>query len=102
MHHPPLETLASHLSEQLRCQEEDLCRQILHQVARGKPVAPSTLQHALQISQQELEQRLSKLAETEVDEQGNILGWGVTLVPTSHRFQLDGMQLYTWCAFDTV
>jgi len=23
-------------------------------------------------------------------------------VPTSHRFQLDGKLLYTWCAFDTV
>src|SRR6266567_9035816 len=24
------------------------------------------------------------------------------LVPTSHRFQLGGQVLYTWCAFDTV
>jgi alkylmercury lyase len=26
----------------------------------------------------------------------------VTLVPTRHRFQIDGRSLYTWCAFDTV
>jgi alkylmercury lyase len=102
MHHPSLETLASHLSEQLRCTQEDLCRQIIYQVARGKPVAPATLQTSLQISQHELEQRLTRLPETEFDQEGNILGWGVTLVPTSHRFQLDGKVLYTWCAFDTV
>jgi len=53
MHHPSLETLASHLSEQLRCTQEDLCRQIISQVARGKPVAPPTLQSSLQISQHE-------------------------------------------------
>jgi alkylmercury lyase len=26
----------------------------------------------------------------------------VTLVPTSHRFQIRGTSLFTWCAFDTV
>jgi alkylmercury lyase len=42
------------------------------------------------------------LPDTEFDHQGNILGWGVTLVPTRHRFQIHGHSLYTWCAFDTV
>jgi len=102
MYHSSLETLASHLSEQLRSTQEELCLQIIHRLARGKPVAPATLQTSLQISQHELEQRLSRLPDTEFDQEGNILGWGVTLVPTSHRFQLDGKVLYTWCAFDTV
>ncbi len=101
-HHRSLETLASHLSEQLRCTQEDLCRQIIHQVARGKPVALATLQTSLQISQHELEQRLFRLPETEFDQEGNILGRGVTLVPTSHHFQMRGKLLFTWCAFDTV
>ena len=43
-----------------------------------------------------------QLPDTEFDQQGNILGWAVTLVPTSHRFQIRGQSLYTWCAFDTV
>ena len=38
----------------------------------------------------------------EFDRAGNIVGLGVTLVPTSHRVQLGGKPLYTWCAFDTV
>lgn len=97
-----LETLASHLAEQLRCTQEALCYQMIRQLAQGKPVPSTTLQRALQIDQHELEQRLAGLPETEVDQEGNILGWGVTLVPTSHRFQLNGSVLYTWCAFDTV
>jgi alkylmercury lyase len=68
----------------------------------GEPVALTTLQGALQIDQHELARLLVGLPETEVDQEGTILGWGVTLVPTAHRFQLGGSVLYTWCAFDTV
>ncbi len=103
MPYPSLETIAERLSEQLRCEQEDLCRPIVQQVTRGKPVAPATLRASLQVSQNELEQRLAKLPpDVEFDRAGNIVGLGTTLVPTAHRFQLGGQLLYTWCAFDTV
>lgn len=102
MQHPPLETIAEQLAEQLHCGQEDLCLQIMRQITRGKPIAQTALQASLQISQHELEQRLAHLPDTEFDEQGNITGWGVTLVPTPHHFQLRGQPLFTWCAFDTV
>ncbi len=103
MPHPSLETIAEHLPERLRCEQEDLCRPIVQQATRGKPVAPATLQASLQVSQNELEQRLAKLPpDIEFDQAGNIVGLGATLVPTSHRFQIGGKLLYTWCAFDTV
>ena len=103
MHHPALETIAERLSEQSHCEQEDLCRPIVQQITRGKPVAPATLRASLQVSQNELEQRLAKLPpDVEFDQAGNIVGLGATLVPTSHRFQMGGKLLYTWCAFDTV
>ena len=102
MQHLSLETIVERLSEQLRCEQEDLCRPIVHQVTRGKPVAPATLRASLQVSQNELEQRLGEFPDIEFDRTGNIVGLGVTLVPTSHRFQIGGKLLYTWCAFDTV
>jgi alkylmercury lyase len=103
MPHPSLETIAERLSEQMRCEQEELCRPIMQQVTRGKPVAPATLRASLQVSQDELEQRLAKLPpDVEFDRAGNIVGLGVTLVPTSHRFQIRSKVLYTWCAFDTV
>jgi alkylmercury lyase len=102
MQHPSLETIAERLSEQLRCEQEDLCRPIVQQVTRGKPVAPATLWASLQVSQNELDQRLAQLPDIEFDRAGNIVGLGVTLVPTSHRFQFRSKVLYTWCAFDTV
>ena len=102
MHHPALETIAERPSEQLRCVQEDLCRPIVQQVTRGKSVTPASLRASLQVGQDELEQRLAKLPEIEFDRAGNIVGLGATLVPTSHRFQMGGDLLYTWCAFDTV
>ncbi len=102
MQHPPLETIAERLSEQLQCEQEDLCIQIIQQVTRGKPVASAALQAALHVNRDELEHRLANLPDTEFDPQGDVVGWGVTLVPTRHRFQIDGKSLFTWCAFDTV
>jgi len=102
MQHQSLETIAAQLAEQLRCEQEDLCLPILHQVTRGKPLEKALLAASLQLSQEDLEQRLGRLPDTEFDQQGNIVGWGVTLVPTRHRFQIRGQSLYTWCAFDTV
>ena len=103
MPYPSLEMIAERLSEQLRCEQEDLCRPIVQQVTRGKPVTLAALRASLQVSQDELEQRLAKLPpDVEVDRAGNIVGLGVTLVPTSHRVQLGGKHLYTWCAFDRV
>ncbi len=102
MQHPPLETIAARLSELLHCGQEDLCRPIIQHVARGKPITKADLQISLHLSPDELEQRLADLPDTEFDHRGNIVGWGVTLLPTSHQFQLDGKALYTWCAFDTV
>ena len=103
MQHPSLETIAERLTAQLRCEQEDLCRPIVQQVTRGKPVTPASLQASLQVSQDELEQRLARLSpDVEFDQAGNIVGLGATLVPTSHRLQIGGRLLYTWCAFDTV
>ncbi len=102
MQRPSLEMIATQLAEQLQCEQEDLCLPILHQVTRGKAIEKAALAASLQVSQGDLEQRLLHLPDTEFDQQGNILGWGVTLVPTRHRFQIHGQSLSTWCAFDTV
>ena len=102
MQHPSLETIATQLAEQLRREQEDLSLLILYQVTRGKPIEKAALAASLQVSQEELEQRLLQVPDIEFDQRGNIVGWGVTLVPTRHRFQIHGQDLFTWCAFDTV
>jgi alkylmercury lyase len=38
----------------------------------------------------------------EYDNFHRIVGWGLTLNPTPHRYVVDGRLLYTWCAADTL
>jgi alkylmercury lyase len=79
------------------------CRQILQTLTEtGQPIAPTRLATLLQTSQEELATHLAGLLDTEFDEQGNIVGWGITLLPTPHQFLLPARAFFTWCAFDTV
>jgi alkylmercury lyase len=48
------------------------------------------------------QEHLARVPDTEFDAQGQIVGWGLTLLPTPHRFVLPERPLFTWCAFDTV
>lgn len=98
-----LETIARHLTAQLDCTQEQVCRQMLQVLAEvGQPLAPASLAALFQMSQEEFRSHLTRVSDTEFDEQGNIVGWGLTLVPTPHQIHLQGKRLYTWCAFDTV
>jgi alkylmercury lyase len=37
------------------------------------------------------------------DEAKQVIGfWGLTIAKMVHRFEVDGAQLYTWCAWDTL
>lgn len=98
-----METIARHLTAQLHCTQEQVCRQMLQILTDvGRPLAPTYLATLLQMSLEAFRMHLARVPDTEFDEQGNIVGWGVTLVPTDHQVQLQGKRLYTWCAFDTV
>jgi alkylmercury lyase len=38
----------------------------------------------------------------ELDNAGNVVGLGLSVVPTSHSYQINGRQLYVWCAADAI
>ncbi len=103
MNHRSLETLATRLAAHLDCTQDVACRQIMRAIAEtGQPLAPVHLARRLQMSQENLEAHLARVPDTEFDTQGNIVGWGITLLPTQHQFHLKARSLFTWCAFDTV
>jgi alkylmercury lyase len=98
-----LDTMTYLLAAHLDCTQDIVCRQILQMLAKiGQPIAPTQLAVCLQMSQQDLATHLARVPDTEFDEQGNIVGWGITLLPTPHQFLLPERRLFTWCAFDTV
>ena len=98
-----LNSIARHLAAQLDCMQDLACRQILQTLTEiGQPIAPARLATLLQMSQEELAMHLDRVPDTEFDEQGNVVGWGITLLATPHQFVLPVRAFFTWCAFDTV
>jgi alkylmercury lyase len=45
---------------------------------------------------------MERLPNVELDENGRIVGCGLTLAPTDHQIIFSGPPLFTYCAFDTV
>ncbi len=98
-----LDELAHRLAAQLDCTQDVACRGIMQAIAEsGQPLAPASLAARLQMSHQDLQAHLTRVPDTEFDAQGNIVGWGITLLPTRHQFRVKEHALFTWCAFDTV
>ncbi|HZD58257.1 MAG TPA: organomercurial lyase [Anaerolineales bacterium] len=72
----------------------------IHQILlEGKPVSPERIAAHLRLTQAEV---ATLLRGAELDQDGNLVGLGLSLVPTSHSYRIHGRQLYTWCAFDAI
>ncbi|NHD15725.1 MULTISPECIES: organomercurial lyase MerB [Actinomycetes] len=75
---------------------------LLRLLARGHPVTADELATATGHSTDEVRHALAALPDAEYDEHGRLVGYGLTQRATPHRFTVDGQQLYTWCALDTL
>ncbi|NKQ55629.1 organomercurial lyase MerB [Amycolatopsis sp. K13G38] len=75
---------------------------LLRLLARGEPVTIEDLAAAHGQPVREVRRALASTPDIEYDEAGRIVGAGLTLRPTPHRFEIDGLVLYTWCAMDTL
>lgn len=75
---------------------------LLRLLASGDPVEVTTPAATAGRTVEQTRAQLAKLPDTEYDDEGRVVGQGLTLRPTPHRFALDGAELYTWCALDTL
>ncbi len=76
--------------------------QLVQLLVRGNSVAPELLVSLLHRELDEVRSILRAHPELEYDEQGNLVGSGLTLVPTVHQLQVEQRTLFAWCAFDTL
>jgi alkylmercury lyase len=79
-----------------------LWRPLLQLLAQGEPVTVEQLAQATGRTPDQVREALAANPDTEYDEMGRITGSGLTQNPTPHHFEVDGRQLYTWCALDTL
>jgi alkylmercury lyase len=99
-------TLADDLAERLNSSEGGLDAAtfvaLLTLLVEGSPVEIPSLAAAVGVEIEELRARLAAAPDTEYDAAGRIVGSGLTLRPTPHRFAVDGHDSYAWCALDTL
>ncbi|SDP76572.1 alkylmercury lyase [Actinopolyspora xinjiangensis] len=75
---------------------------LLRLLSRGEPITVTQLATAAARTDAEVRRAMATLSDTEYDAAGRIIGCGLTLRATGHRFTVDESELYTWCALDTL
>lgn len=83
-------------------QDRWLLRAVLPLLAAGQPVSAAALARSTGRPEADVERALRGQSDLETDEQGRVVGYGLTLRATPHRFEVDGHRLFTWCALDTL
>ena len=91
------------LLPQLDKKEQLVAVELYRLLAKGEPVAVQTIATALGIESEEVENTLESWYGVFRDDGKRVIGfWGLSLVETQHRFEVDGRTLYAWCAWDTL
>src|SRR5919109_2359884 len=65
----------------------------------GKPVSPDRIAADLHLTQKGV---VDLIEGAELDKHGNVVGFGLSIVPTPHSYRIDGRQFYVWCAGDAI
>lgn len=97
------ERLTSGLAQPLSARgAPGLYRPLLRLLARGEPVTIAELVAAAGLPEAEVARTVAGWPDTEYDDTGRIIGYGITQRPTPHQFTVAARQLFTWCALDTL
>jgi alkylmercury lyase len=101
------EQLADHVSAWFRetlprAEHRRLLPPTLQELAKGQPVAMETISTRADIPVEQAQGFLRKAGGEWDSTESRLIGWGLTQTPTSHSFQVNGHDLFTWCAADSI
>lgn len=86
--------------------EQKVSKQIYRLLATGQPVPLESIASETDFSREDVQvfrAMLRRWPGVFYDSANRIVGyWGLTLKKMSHRFEVNGQALYTWCAWDTL
>jgi len=78
--------------------------QIIRLLSQGRPVSFEQFRSVSSLSGEESTTHFEHLKQSgcEFDENGHIIGNALTFTPSPYRLQLNNLQLFAWCALDTL
>ncbi len=101
-----LQELAARITAPIRTTAREAFLEIvpptLELLAGGNPASPGEIAAAAGRSPEEVRDALDQFPSTEWDEQGRVVGLGLTHRLTPHRLELRGRTLFAWCALDAL
>src|SRR5262245_1832909 len=69
----------------------------------GEPVIPRQISETTGIARRIVRDAIARLPGIKRNSDGAIVGHcGLSVLPTKHRFLVEGRELYAWCAWDTL
>jgi alkylmercury lyase len=96
---PAIASSTPHLNRQ----ERHLALAAYRLLARGEPVEGETLADVTQLDAGWVAETVESWPAVTRDDRGRIVGFGgLALAETPHRLEIDGRQLYGWCALDAL
>ena len=72
----------------------------VRELAKGEPVEVARLAGLMDEPVERTAKELEEVVQW--DEEGRVVGHGLTLVPTQHAFEVNGRTMWVWCAGDAV
>lgn len=94
--------LARALVESLSRDRMEYLLPLMRRLAFGLPVSREQLAMALGQPVAEVAEALRQFEDIVYDEEDRVVSAGISLQPTPYQFEVNGHQLYTWCALDTL
>ena len=102
MNEAGLTNVAETIADRLCGEHEHVCVALIRHLAAGQPVSATYLATAIAMEKPAVSAVLREMSDVAYDGLGNVVGFGLSLVPTAHQFTINGNILYTWCALDTI
>ena len=85
------------------CDDAPLALALVRLLARGEPVTDAMLAAAGERERDDVTAQLARWPNIERDADAAVVGFsGLTLRATAHSFRVEGRELHTWCAWDTL
>jgi alkylmercury lyase len=101
MNEAALTDLAATVAERLCGTHEHVCVALIRHLAAGQPVSAAQLATDIPMAEPAVSAILQQMSDIVYDGDGQVVGFGLSLVPTAHQFTINNQSLYTWCALDT-